>query len=190
MSNLVSQALSAEQIDTLVEKAGGPDQVRRILAGETELQLLSPAPAERFVTVPADIAFEERVQRGNYGWRNGDLTEERFPVTADQVGALEQKLFHFNRSLSSAQAIQEIRDAGYAPGQTGDILAFGERFPQEQRRHPVIGLGSVVTVYGSLSVPALWFDGDRRTLDLIWYDGDWHRNYRFLGVRPAQNRGA
>lgn len=183
MSNLAAEGLSAEHVASLIAKAGGRDQVLRILSGEVEVQLLSPAPAERFVTVAAGIDFEERVARGNYGWRNGDLTEERFPVTEDQCGAREQKLFHFNRSLSSDQAIQEIREAGYEPGRIGDILVFGEVFQAEQRRHPIIGLGSAVMVDRSLSVPALWFDGDRRTLDLIWYDGDWHRNYRFLGVR-------
>lgn len=183
MSHCSSHNLSTDELDALVEKAGGSDQVLRILSGDVELQLLAAAPAERFVTVPAGLEFDERVRRGDYGWRNGDLTEGRLPVGEDQLGTFEQRLFHFNRSLSSDQAIHEIGEAGYHPGRIGDILVFGERFPDEQRRHPVIGLGSVVAIEGIASVPALWFDGDRRTLDLIWYDGDWHRNYRFLGVR-------
>jgi hypothetical protein len=183
MSSAALQRLSEQQLDALVQKAGGPDQVVRILSGEIEIQLLAPAPAERFVLVTADTAFEDRIRRGHYGWRNSDLTEPRFPVDSEQSGAFEQRLFHFNRSLSSDQAICEIRDAGYEPGRIGDILVFGERYPEEQRRHPVIGLGSVASIDRIASVPALWFDGDRRTLDLIWYDGDWHRNYRFLGVR-------
>ena len=186
MSDVASQALTAEQLDTLIAKLGGQDKALQLVAGELDVQLLTAGSTdvERFATVPAGVAFEERVARGHYGWRNDKLTEEAFPVTQDQFGDLELKLFHFNRSLSSDQAIQEIRDSGYKPAETGDLLAFGEAFPDVQRRHPVIGLGRVVDIDGSLSVPALWFDGDRRTLDLIWFDGDWHRNYRFLGVRP------
>lgn len=136
-----------------------------------------------FVTIPAGLGFEERIARGHYGWRHGDLTEERFPVTRDQPGEQAQKLFHFGRSISSEEAIRLIREDGFEPGRIGDILAFGENFPERQRRNPIVGLGSVAEVDLKLSVPALWFDGERRTLDVIWYDGDWHRNYRFLGVR-------
>ena len=192
MAERASLDLTADQLDALIGKAGGHDQILRILAGELEIRLLpaggdqtvaAPTAIDRFVTVPAGLEFEERVRRGDYGWRNGDLTERRFPVTGDQVGATEQRLFHFARSISSQEAIWRIRQEGFEPARIGDILAFGEAFPREQLRYPVIGLGSVVEIDLKLSVPALWFDGDRRTLDLIWYDGDWHRNYRFLGVR-------
>jgi hypothetical protein len=137
------------------------------------------------VTVPADLTFEQRVTLGNYGWRHDELTEADFPVTADQHGEQAQKLFHFNCSLSSEDAARRIREAGWEPAAIGDILAFGEAFPQVQVRHPVVGLGSVSDIDGKASAPTLWYDGDRRTLDLLWLDGDWHRNYRFLGVRRA-----
>ena len=140
-------------------------------------------PLQQARTVSPELAFEERVERGHYGWRNSDLTEERFPVTSDQCGERALRLFHFARSVSSDEAIRLIRKAGFEPARTGDILVFGEHFPDSQRRFPIIGLGSVAEVDLKLSVPALWFDGERRTLDVISYDGDWHRNYRFLGVR-------
>jgi hypothetical protein len=184
--------LTAEQIDAFVAKAGGADQVHRVLSGELDLQLLpassGQAPEERIVTVTPALDFEERIARGRYGWRHVDLTEDLFPITDDPGGEVRQKLFHFNRSISSEEAIRLIGEDGFEPAKIGDILVFGEHFPEVQRRHPVIGLGSVADVDLKPSVPALWFDGDRRTLDLIWYDGDWHRNYRFLGVRAVAHR--
>jgi hypothetical protein len=177
---------SSEQLGLLVEKAGGPAQVSRILSGELELRL-APAPGAvpPSLEVPAGIDFETRVARGGYGWRYDALTEARFPVRDDQIGTREQKLFHFNRSVSSDDAAQLIRDAGYEPARIGEVLAFGEASPEAQVRHPVVGLGSVAEIDGKASAPTLWFDGERRTLDLLWLDGDWHRNYRFLGVRGA-----
>lgn len=179
--------LTETQVLALVEKAGGYDQVLRVLSGELDLEILpgsraDEAPAPSIVAVPAALGFDERIERGGYGWRNGELTEERFPVTANQRGEREQKLFHFNRSLSSAEAARLIQEDGFEPAAIGEVLAFGEAFPNTQRRHPVVGLGSVAEIDGKASVPALWFDGYRRTLDLIWLEGDWHRNYRFLGV--------
>ncbi len=138
---------------------------------------------DQFLTVEADLAFEDRIKLGNYGWRNSDLTEKRFPVTADQVGEWEWKLFHFNRNISSKEAIRLMKEEGYDAGQIGHILAFGEKYPEEQRKFPIIGLGSVARVGLLRDVPALWGDGDGRGLGLDWFDGDWRDYYRFLGVR-------
>lgn len=180
------QDFTEDQIDRLVDKIGGPEHVARVLSGELDIALFATEQARGDnIRVVADVAYEDRIARGEYGWRHGGLTEQHYPVTDDQIGDWEIKRYHFARSISSLDAIRLIRADGYAPAETGHILAFGECYPTEQRRHPVIGLGSADLVEGSLSVPALWFDGDRRTLDLIWYDGDWHRNYRFLGVRHA-----
>lgn len=142
--------------------------------------------AVQSVIVPADLSFEERVARGNYGWRHDAMIEADFPIDPAEAGDRVQKIYHFNRSVSSPEIIRLIREDGYEPAGIADILLFGELFPEVQQRHPVISMGAVVDVDGSLSVPALWFDGERRTLDLIWYDGDWHRNYRFLGVRRGE----
>lgn len=184
MNDVATQLLTADQVAAFVARAGGAGQVLRVLSGELSIEL-PPASGElvQQLSVPVGVAFEQRVDRGGYGWRNPELTEALFPVAEGQAGEYDLKRFHFARSISSVEAIRLIREDGYEPAETGHILAFGEASPEEQRRHPVIGLGSAVVVAGSLSVPALWFDGDRRTLDLIWYDGDWHRNYRFLGVR-------
>lgn len=178
-------SLTSEQLDALVAKVGGADQALRIVAGEVGLTLSPTTALVDHITVPTDATYEQCIAAGNFGWRHDGLTETQFPVTPEQAGRYDLKRFHFNRSISSVQAIAEIREAGYEPAETGHIMAFGAASPDEQRRHPVIGLGSTAIVDDSLSVPALWFDGDRRTLDLIWYDGDWHRNYRFLGIRRS-----
>ncbi|MEE4452186.1 hypothetical protein [Novosphingobium resinovorum] len=178
-----SPALNDEQIAALVRLLGGPDEVRRMLSGDTGIA--------QFATIPGSLSFEERVARGSYGWRHPDLTEASFPLAGldadddahDDRREVEQKLFHFNRNVSSEDAAQLIVEAGFEPAAIADILAFGEAAPHVQCRHPVVGLGSVATIEGKASAPTLWFDGTRRTLDVLWLDGDWHRNYRFLGVR-------
>jgi hypothetical protein len=189
MTNLASPKLTDDQIESLTEKIGGHDRLLQILSGALAVRLVpnnagsDPISIDPSLSVPAEPGFEERVARGNYGWRHDDLTEASFPVTPDQFGEWEQKLFHFNRNISSEDAILLIRADGFEPARIGDMLAFGEASPDVQQRHPVVGLGSIAEVDQKRSSPTLWFDGDRRTLDLLWLDGDWHRNYRFLGVR-------
>lgn len=191
MSNFASRNLTHGETNALVKLAGGETQVRKILSGELKIQLLSttaeavvvPTVVDQFMTVLPDLAFEERIKRGNYDWRNSDLTGKKFPVTADQVGEWEWKLFHFNRNISSEEAIRLMKEDGFEPGAIGHILTFGEINPEEQRKHPIIGLGSVAKVYLSRFVPLLWYVHDWRALYLHWFDDDWYDYYRFLGVR-------
>ena len=191
MSNFASRNLTHGETNALVKLVGGEDKVRKILSGELKIQLLStsaqaivvPTSVDQFLTVEADLGFEDRLKRGQYGWRNSGLTEKKFPVTADQVGDWEWKLFHFDRSISSEDAIRLIKEDAYEPAAIGHILAFGEKYPEEQRRYPIIGLGSVAEVHLSRDVPALWHDRGERKLDLSWFGGGWLRYYRFLGVR-------
>lgn len=192
MTNFASKDLTAGQLNSLVKKAGGHEQVLRILSGELKIQLLSttsdqaitpPVEDDQFLTVEADLGFEDRITRGQYGWRNSDLTEKRFPVTAEQVGDWEWKLFHFDRDISSEDAIRLMKEDGYDAGQIGHILTFGEKYPDEQRKYPIIGLGSVAGVSLRRLVPGLWSARGRRLLRLYWFVSDWPRLFRFLGVR-------
>ncbi len=191
MTNFASKDLTAGELNALVKKVGGDEKVRKILSGKLKIQLLStsaqavvvPTDVEQFMTVNPDLAFAERIKRGNYGWRNSDLTEKKFPVTEDQHGEWEWKLFHFHRSISSEDAIRLMKEDGYEAGQIGHILTFGEINPEEQRKYPIIGLGSVAEVGLYRYVPELWDDYDRRELGLSWFDDDWYGHCRFLGVR-------
>lgn len=191
MTDTAAPAPTADQLATLIDKVGGYDQALRIVSGAVAIRLMpvGPIPAGQTITVPADADFETRVAHGRYGWRHEALTGDLFPVTEDQIGEHELRLFHFARNISSEDIVRLIRDEGFEPARIGDVLAFGAAFPEVQRLHPVVGLGSTAEIDGKSSAPALWFDGDSRTIDLIWLDGDWHRNYRFLAVRaplPAE----
>ena len=135
------------------------------------------------MTVSPDLTFAERITRGNYGWTNSDLTVKKFSVTADQVGDWEWKLFHFKHDIYSEEAIGLIREDGFEPGAIGHILTFGEKYPEEQRKYPIIGLDSRALVDLSRRVPILWYDDGVRKLSLDLFDGGWDDYGRFLGVR-------
>jgi hypothetical protein len=191
MSQFVCKDLTRGEENAILKMIGDTATIRKILAGELKIQLLStsvqavvvPTSVDQFMTVNPDLAFEDRITRGNYGWTNSDLTEKKFPVTEDQHGEWEWKLFHFNRSISSEDAIRLMKEDGFEPAQTGHILTFGEINPEEQRKYPIIGLGSVAEVDLDRRVPGLWSDDDGRELGLYWFDGGWDGLYRFLGVR-------
>jgi hypothetical protein len=80
---------------------------------------------------------------------------------------------------------------GWIVGKIEHLLAFGAKYPDEQRKYPIIALGSFCSVYGNRVVPELWRDGrqgytDRRNLNLSHWYCEWHESCRFLVVRKKK----
>lgn len=134
--------LTVGQLNSLVKILGGHEQVLQILSGKFKIQLLSTMSdqvitilVETFLTVEADILFEERITRGQYSWNfcGRGLTEKMFPVTSDQVGDWVWKLFYFNCRISSKEASQLMREDGYNVGTIGHLLAFGRNTLKNSR---------------------------------------------------------
>jgi len=143
---------------------------------------------ERFrLRVDYDQSLEQMIAVGNYDRKNDDLTARHFPITGDGIVEFEACLFHLDRVIESKDAITIIERADpknpWAPAKTEHLLSFGVMFPEEQRKHPVIGLGSVVDIRGARAVPVLSGDESRRGLSIDWFDGGRHESCRFLAVR-------
>ncbi len=185
MTQFACKDLTRGEENAILRMIGETPTIRKILSGELTIQLLS-ATLNQFMTVEPDLVFADRIKRGNYGWTNSDLTEKKFPVTEDQHGDWEWKLFRFNLSTSSEEAIRLMKEDGFEPGAIGHILTFGENNPEEQRKYPISGLGSRTSLYGGPRVPVLWRDCGERTLNLEWGHRDWYDYVRFLGVRRRQ----
>lgn len=149
---------------------------------------LGPLVPELIIlTVDYGLTLEQMIAVGNYDWKNDDLTDKRFPIKGDGVQEFEACLIHPNRSISSEDCIQLIKDTDktnpWEPAQTEHLLAFGAKYPEEQRKFPIIALGSVGEVDGNRGVPCLDEDGSKRGLHLPWFGGGWRARCRFLAVR-------
>lgn len=159
----------------------------------TMLKLNALAPESFRLTVDYGQPLEAMIAAGKYDWKNDDITAKRFPLIAKEsnggIVEVEACLFHFNRVIESKYAIKAIeaadKDNPWTAGQIEHVLAFGAFFPEEQRKFPVIGLGSVAGILGGRSVPGLWEGGTGRGLGLDWWGGGWRDGCRFLAVRKV-----
>ncbi|MDB5265339.1 MAG: hypothetical protein JWM39_52 [Parcubacteria group bacterium] len=153
------------------------------------LKLTAVMPESFRLTVDYGQTLEQMIAAGNYDWKNDDLTAKRFPIKGDGIVEFEVCLFHFDRMIESKDAIKAIEAADstnpWAPAKTEHLLSFGIAFPEEQRKYPVIGLGSVARVGGYRNVPGLWEYGSERDLRLYWFEGEWGGLCRFLAVRQV-----
>ena len=128
-------------------------------------------------------SLEQMIDAGRYDYANNDITTKRFPIKGEGKVEFEGRYFHFNRTTSSKNAIAAMKEAGWEPANIEHLLVLGEKYPDEQRKFPIIGLGSVAEVGGSRGVPVLDGGGSERHLRLDWFDRDWSGYYRFLAFR-------
>ncbi len=130
-----------------------------------------------------DLSVESLVAHGKYDWKNDNITSKNFPTTRKGTAELDIILVHLDRDVSTEEAIKELDKLGLRPAELQELLAFGAKYPDEQRKYPIVALGSVWRSLDVRLVPYLWSGGDRRVLYLHWFVSDWHAFCRFAGVR-------
>jgi len=183
--------LNLGQIEAMVNKLGGMEGVQRFLADKLEVVEKNSSPASEIFRLTVDYgqSLEQMIAAGRYDWKNDGITAKRFPVTGEGRVKFEARYFHFDRSISSKDAVEEIKKADtenqWMPAKIEHVLAHGAIFPEEQRKYPIIGLGSVAEVNSDRRVPYLYRSGSDRDLSLGWWVSDWSPGYRFLAVRKV-----
>lgn len=132
------------------------------------------------------LSLIKMIEMGAYDWVGSDINEANFSKTGEGEVTVNAELIHFNRFISSDDAVIEMDKIGFRPATTYELLAFGVKNPDVQREFPVVSLGSPGKVDGDLFVAYLGRDGSERGLDLGWWNARWYANFHFLGVRkPA-----
>jgi len=156
------------------------------LTGALKLDLALPDP--RTLTVDYDQSLHQMIAAGHYDWINSDITSERFAVVGEGIVQFEWKIFHFDCDMLSEKAVGAIQSADvtnpWKPARIEHLLAFGAKHLEEQRRYPILALGSVALVHGVPYVPCLSPEVcARRHLSLPWRHSGWNRCCRFLAAR-------
>ena len=158
-----------------------------LIQGKDEFVEVKLLAKEFDLSIDYSRTVQEMINAGNYGWTNNNITEKHFPLPTELNGkkvSVLTKLFHFNRLISSNDAIAEMDKVGYRPATLPELLALGETHPEIQKEFSVVALGSVWRyAFDFRAVPVLNFDGDLRKLSLYWFGRDWADYYRFLGIR-------
>jgi hypothetical protein len=169
-----------------------PARAQHLIENQGELKRLlqrvfseSGTPSNLYtIAVDYGMKVEDAVKLGKYDWVNDDVTQKNFPTKGKGKTELTLELVHFDRNISSEEALKELDRMGYRPAELMELLAFGEKYPEIQREFPIVALASVWQgPRGSRSVPCLCRFGSGRGLDLIWIGDDWSGFWRFAAVR-------
>lgn len=161
----------------------------KFLRKENPWEVVAAAAQNIFsIVVDYSKSLAEMITSGNYDSKNSDITEENFPGKRNKgTEEVRLELIHLNRVISSKKALSEFDRMGFRAGTLPELLAFGAKYPDEQRKYPVVGLGSVSRrLDGGRGVAGLGRDGSGRSLGLGWFGGSWGPGCRFLAVRKPR----
>ena len=130
-----------------------------------------------------DRTIADSLKAGKYDWTNCNITDANFPST--EVGQKEVKfgLFHLNNAMKSGDVIAQLEQEGFRPVTLKELLVYGEKYPNVQRKFPIIALGSVAKLDGYRCVGYLDRSGSERCANLYCSGRGWDGFCRFLVVR-------
>lgn len=132
----------------------------------------------------SDLA--DMLAAGKYYRVDDNITQKNFPVDPARFTTEGCKVFHFNKVMTTAEVVAAIRKEGYEPDGLEKLLAYGAENPEEQRKYPIVGLGSSwVNPGGDRDVPVLYENDRERYVSLLWVDPSfqWSAHCRFLASR-------
>lgn len=137
------------------------------------------------VTVDYVKSLPEMIKVGNYDYVNEDITDAHFRMTGKGKVDREIVLVHFDRDITSEEALQELDKLGLRPVDLAELLAFGETHPEAHLEFPILALGSIWMNRddGRGYFPYLSYEDDKHVLLLYWFGGWWHDYCRFAAVR-------
>jgi hypothetical protein len=124
---------------------------------------------------------------GKYDWVNADISVRRFPMQLEEDANVDaMSLVRFSKGvITSELAMQRMKQSGLRPVTLRGLLAFGEKNPEDQRKYPILALGSrSMFAEGYFKVPYLDMKNGLRELGLDWDFArrEWHNEYRFLAI--------
>ena len=150
-----------------------------------EMEVVAKAMKEFVASIDYSLSLEQMISAGKYDWKNNDITAKNFPISGIGVQDVTFELVHFDRTISTQDATKEILARGLEVAKIEHLLAFGEKYPDEQRKYPIVALGSFCLLEDDRYYPSLNHSDDERHLALPWYRSGWFDVCRFLAVRKS-----
>jgi hypothetical protein len=181
VKGLRSKGISDEEIRKLVS-----DEVETPIGKIVDVLAETLRKAANVFSVLVDYgrSVVDLVAAGKYDWKNDNVNDNNFPVSRRGTDSVEVHLVHFNRMISTQDALNELDRQGLKPADLHTLLSLGAKYPDLQREFPIVALGSVWRYrFGDRSVPYLYWRDSGRSLYLRWIDYFWREFCRFAAVR-------
>jgi hypothetical protein len=179
---IVNAVLDAGGSDEDMERLQkDPELVKKIVALIVN-QAKSVASAFT-VVVDYTKSLADMIKAGGYDWKNSDITADHFPVVGSGQAEVGLELVHYGKNMSTEDVLADLDKRSLRPATLAELLAFGAKYPDEQRKYPIIALGSVWADWGGDRYVAYLRESDRELkLNLGCHVSVWGDHCRFLAA--------
>ncbi len=149
------------------------------------------------ITHAFQILFQARritehvITAGRYESKSKHVTEKNFPIREIGEGLRDIVYLEFNSGtyVTSKEVLKEAQRQGLERPLYEDALFFGEQYPEEQRKDPVVFLHEPWRRWwlGKLLVLVLQCHMcGKRAISLICFSEKWPSHCRFAFIRPTR----
>lgn len=178
-------------VNALRKRDGTVDHLRRLLNDSKlvdqvfDLIVGAAKKAASAFTVVVDYtkSLADMIAAGRYDRQNDNITAKHFLVSGSGQVTVGLELVHFGKDMSTEDVLVELDKRNLRPATLPELLAFGAKYPDEQRKYPIIALGSVWSDWsGGRSVVCLAGRAGGRGLNLRYSDRGWNDQCCFLAA--------
>jgi hypothetical protein len=124
-------------------------------------------------------SVEDSLKAGRYDWVSRRITSVNFPSSETGRGTISVVLIPFSLQASLEYVLGRQAEAGLRPASLKELLAFGEAYPEVQKRLPVMALGSWADLMETVFRPS--YQQDRMMPMFTEFEQKRERVYPFLG---------
>ncbi len=150
-------------------------------------KILGLAPLAMEMVLDYSQTLEQMIATWHFDGWNRAVTIERFPMLGTGKVTLKPELIHFDHCMSIEDAGDTMVKRKLRPPTLAELLAFGAKYPELQRKFPIVALGQCARIGDSLCFPFLDGTDGRRWLDLGCCEEGCQKYCRFLGVRSLSS---
>ncbi len=113
------------------------------------------------ITVNYDRTVGDSLSAGHYKWAYHEISARNFSSSESGTKSLQAVLVKLNSYTAVPEIVKEQAKMGLTPATLGELLAFGEAYPDVQSAVSVIALGSYSDLYES------YFVYNRHTMQMM-----------------------
>ena len=132
------------------------------------------------MSTPKETTLKQLIKKAKFDRVNPDITDKNFPDNTKNFEKTE--LIHFGKMMSSEEVLKKLGEKNLRPATIKELVNFAIHNPEEQRKCPIVGLGSVWCLDGFQLAACLNERAGDRYLSLGWLGRVWVEYYRFLAV--------
>lgn len=149
-----------------------------------EVVKISPTIDKEYpIVVDYSKSLKEMIDAGGYDYIDPYIKQKNLPINSVGRVSMSAIVVCYDHELSNNDMLADLDRRNLRLATTAELLSFGATYPDEQRKHSIVAIGSAWSSHDGIYIACLWEDDSHdRVLDVEEFDV-WDPTSCFLAVR-------